>query len=128
MSDRARSNEGREIAQEVAMASTLQRVLELWRASERELAEKDPDGRDRSQVSAQIERLRRLYQRVATHEQRELGAYKGPDRTIVRAEWLAVRSRASSESAEAAVQRARTARRTAGSTSGQPDEAAANPS
>jgi hypothetical protein len=106
------------------MASTLQRVLELWRASERELEAKSPDGRDGSQVRAQIERLRRLYQRVATHEQRELGAFKGPDRTIVRAEWLAVRSRAASESAEAAVRRARTVRQTAGSTSGRGDEAA----
>jgi hypothetical protein len=92
------------------MASTLQRVLDLWRASERELAAQQPESRNISAVTTQIDRLRRLYQTVTIHERRDLRELKGPDRTIVQAESLAVRSRAAADQAADAVERARTTR------------------
>jgi hypothetical protein len=92
------------------MASTLQRVLDLWRESERELAAQDADSPERPALASQIERLRRLYQRITVHERRDLRGLKGADRTIVRSEALATRSRAAAEAAVDAVTRARTLR------------------
>src|SRR2546423_4845762 len=102
--------EGVEIAQEVAMPSNLQRVLELWRASERELAARNPESRDGSALATQVDRLRRLYQTITAHEQRELRRLKDPERTIVRSELLTLRSLAAAGRAEAALQRSRSAR------------------
>jgi hypothetical protein len=89
------------------MASTLQRVLDLWRESERQLAAEDADSPERPALTSQIERLRRLYQRITIHERRDLGSLKGADRTIVRSEWLATRSRAAASQAEDALERSR---------------------
>ena len=92
------------------MASTLQRVLELWRESERELAAQEPDSPEASALASQIERLRRLYQRITTHELGNIRRLQGPDRTIVRSEWLTTRSRAAASRAEGALRRSRTTR------------------
>jgi DNA-binding transcriptional regulator YbjK len=92
------------------MASTLQRVLDLWRESERQLAAQQPDSPEITALAAQIERLRRLYQRITVHERRDIGGLKGADRTIVRSELLATRSRAAAGAAVDAVARARTLR------------------
>jgi hypothetical protein len=108
------------------MASNVQRVLELWRASERELAAQSPESRDSSALARQVDRLRRLYQTTTDHEKRELRALREPDRTLVRSEWLTLRSRAATEHAEAALRRSRAVRRTASSSSGRADEAAAH--
>lgn len=108
------------------MASNLQRVLELWRASERELAARNPASRDASALATQVDRLRRLYQTITVHEQRELRRLKDPDRTIVRSESLTLRSRAAAERAEAAVQRSRDARVAADPGTGRADGAAAD--
>jgi hypothetical protein len=91
------------------MASTLQRVLDIWRDSERELAAQQP-GPENPALTSQIERLRRLYQRITVHERRDIRGLKGPDRTIVRSEWLATRSRAAATLAEDALERSRTTR------------------
>jgi len=108
------------------MESTLQRVLELWRASERELAAQNPESGDSSALATQIDRLRRLYQTITDHEQRELLGLKDPDRTLVRSEWLTLRSRAAAERAEVALQRSRNARRRTDPKTGRRDEAAVN--
>jgi hypothetical protein len=100
------------------MASTLQRVLDLWRESERQLAAQDPDSPERPALTSQIERLRRLYQRITVHERRDLRELKGADRTIVRSEVLATRSRAAATLAEDALERSRTTRMRAGSLAG----------
>src|SRR4051794_38762362 len=92
------------------MASTLQRVLDLWRESERQLAAEDADSAERPALTSQIERLRQLYQRITVHERRDLGRLKGADRTIVRSEWLATRSRAAASEAEDALERSRNMR------------------
>jgi hypothetical protein len=92
------------------MASTLQRVLDIWRDSERELAAQQPNGPENPALTTQIERLRRLYQRITVHERRDIRGLKGPDRTIVRSESLATRSRAAASLAEEALERSRTTR------------------
>jgi hypothetical protein len=92
------------------MASTLQRVLDLWRESERQLAAQDPDSSERPALVSQIERLRRLYQRITVHERRDLRGLKGADRTIVRSELLATRTRVAAGAAVDAVARARALR------------------
>jgi hypothetical protein len=92
------------------MPSTLQRVLDIWRESERELAAQQPDSPEEPALRVQIERLRRLYQRITVHERRDIRGLKGPDRTIVRSEWLATRSRAAASLAEDALERSRTTR------------------
>jgi hypothetical protein len=92
------------------MASTLQRVLDLWRASERELEARAPESSDSPALTTQIARLRRLYQTITVHERRNLRGFKGPDRTIVRSEWLTIRSRAAASRAQDALDRARTVR------------------
>jgi hypothetical protein len=107
------------------MASTLQRVLDLWRESERELAAQQPDSAESPALASQIERLRRLYQRITVHERRDLQGLKGADRTIVRSEWLATRSRAAATLAEDALERSRTTRQHADSTPRHHAEAAA---
>ena len=105
------------------MASTLQRVLDLWRASERELAEQSPDSPETSALTNQIDRLRRLYQTITLHERRDLRRLREPDQTVVSSELLAVRTRASAERAEAAVQRSRSVRLAAHPEADQRDEA-----
>jgi hypothetical protein len=92
------------------MASTLQRVLDLWRESERELAAQQPDSAERRALASQIERLRQLYQRITVHERRDINGLKGADRTIVRSELLATRSRAAATLAGDALERSRTTR------------------
>jgi hypothetical protein len=92
------------------VASTLQRVLELWRESERQLAAQQPGSPERFALASQIERLRRLYQRISLHERDEIEGLKDPDRTIVRSEWLASRSRTAATRAEDALERSRTTR------------------
>jgi hypothetical protein len=64
----------------------------------------------------QIERLRRLYQRITVHERRDIRGLKGADRTIVRSESLATRSRAAASLAEDALERSRITRLQADST------------
>jgi hypothetical protein len=102
------------------MATTVQRVLELWRESERELAAQSRVSRNTSVLTTQIERLRRLYQTITEHEQRELREFKGPDRTIVRSESLALRSRSSSDRAAEALARARRLHDHSAATSAEP--------
>jgi hypothetical protein len=115
-------------AQEVvSVASTLQRVLELWRESERQLAAQPQGSRESAALALQIERLRRLYQRITNHERGNINGLKVADRTIVRSEWLTTRSRASASLAEDALKRSRSARGNdeSGSPS-QPQERVAN--
>jgi hypothetical protein len=93
------------------MASTLQRVLDLWRESERQLATYGENSAEGRALASQIARLRRLYQTITAHETRDAQEFRAADRTIVQSESLAIRTRAGTALAAEALERSRTARK-----------------
>jgi hypothetical protein len=93
------------------MASTLQRVLDLWRESERQLAVYGENSVEGRALASQIARLRRLYQTITAHETRDAQEFRAADRTIVQSESLAMRAVAGTAHAAEALERSRAARK-----------------
>lgn len=63
----------------------MERVLLLWREAERDLETHPEDDTERQGISADIERLRWLYQSILCDVRDERARYDGADRTIVEA-------------------------------------------